>query len=130
MKQLISADERPRFLGDENFNEHIITGLRAKYPALDTLTFAESGLATGLTDPLLIEETARLDRILLTHDKRTMPGHFASVLARWLPAGRHMPGVLILRDDLPVALAIEQVALVWGASRAEEWRDRVVFLPE
>ena len=65
----ISADERPRFLGDENFNQHITTGLRAQYPALDILTFAESGLVTGLPDTVLIEETAQLGRLLLTHDK-------------------------------------------------------------
>lgn len=126
----ISADERPRFLGDENFNQHIITGLHVRYPALDILTFAESGLATGSPDPLLIEETARLGRLLLTHDKRTMPDHFAAVLGLWLPMGQHVPGVLIFRDDMPVAEAIEQIALIWGASRAEEWRDRIVFLPE
>lgn len=126
----ITSKERPRFLGDENLNEHIVRGLRAQYPALDILTFVESGLATGLSDPALIEETARLSRILLTHDKRTMPGHFAVILDKWLPMGQHMPGVLILRDDAPVAQAIEQIALIWGASRAEEWRDRVVFLPE
>lgn len=126
----ISADERPRFLGDENFNQHIITGLRALYPALDIVTFVESGLVTGLPDPLLIEDTARLGRPLLTHDKRTMPGHFAAALSHWLPIGQHAPGVLILRDDMPVAQAIEQIALIWGASRAEEWRDRIIFLPE
>ncbi len=78
----------------------------------------------------MIEETARIERLLLSHDKRTMPRHFAAVLERWLPLGQHLPGVLILQDDLPVAEAIEQIALVWGASRAIEWRDRIVFLPE
>lgn len=125
-----AAAERPCFLGDENFNHHIIAGLRKLYPDLDVITFIESGLPVGLADPLLVEETARLGRILLTHDKRTMPGHFAAVLARWLPMDQHLPGVLIIQEDFSVAEAIDQLALVWGASSADEWRDRVVFLPE
>ena len=126
----LADEERPRYLGDENFNQHIITGLRRLYPELDVIIFSESGLPEGLADPRLIEEAARLNRILLSHDKRTMPKHFAAVLARWFPMDRHLPGVFILQDDLPVAEAIEQLALVWGASRAEEWRDRIVYLPE
>ena len=122
--------ERPRFLGDENFNQHIITGLRRQYPLLDIMTFVEAGLIEGLTDPLVVEETARLNRILLSHDKRTMPGHFVSVLARWLPMDQHLPGVFIIQGNLRVADAIEQIALIWGASSADEWRDRVVYLPE
>src|SRR5579872_6199763 len=125
-----SDAERPRYLGDENFNHHIISGLRRLYPDLDAITFSESGLPEGLAVPLLVEETARLDRILLTHDKRTMPGHFAAVLARLLPIDQHLPGVLIIQEDFPVAEGIDQLALVWGASSADEWRDRVVFLPE
>ncbi len=126
----IAESDRPRFLGDENFNGRIISGLRRLYPEMDLLTFAESGLAEGITDPQLIEETARLDRILLSHDKRTMPSHFADVLAVYLPVERHVPGILLLQRTMAIGAAVDEIALVWGASRHDEYRDRIVFLPE
>ena len=92
----IADSDRPRFLVDENFNGRIVAGLRRVYPEIDLLTFAEANIVKGLSDPELIEETAEIGRILLTHDKRTMPDHFADVLARTLPLGFHLPGVLLL----------------------------------
>ncbi|HEY7340850.1 MAG TPA: hypothetical protein VH591_08215 [Ktedonobacterales bacterium] len=125
----IAESDRPRFLADENFNGHIVAGLRRVYPELDLLTFAEANIVKGLSDPELIEETAELGRILLTHDKRTMPDHFADTLARTLPLGLHLPGVLLLSRTMAIGAAINEIALIWGASRHDEYRDRIVFLP-
>ena len=85
----IAESDRPRFLADENFNGRIVVGLRRICPEIDLLTFVEANIVKGVSDPELIEETAHLDRILLTHDKRTMLVHFADVLARTLPLGLH-----------------------------------------
>jgi hypothetical protein len=125
----IAESDRPRFLADENFNGRIVAGLRLIYPEIDLLTFVEANIVKGLSDPELIEETAQLDRILLTHDKRTMPDHFADVLARTLPLGLHLPGVLLFSRTMAIGAAIDEIALIWGASRHDEYRDRIVFLP-
>jgi hypothetical protein len=98
----IADRDRPRFLADENFNGRIVAGLRRIYPEIDLLTFVEANIVKGLSDPDLIEEAARLDRILLTHDKRTMPDHFADVLARTLPVRLHLPGVLLLARTMAI----------------------------
>ncbi len=126
---LIADSDRPRFLADENFNGRIVAGLHRLYPEIDLLTFAESNIIRGLSDPELIEETAQLDRILLTHDKRTMPDHFADVLARTLPLGLHLPGVLLLSRTMAIGAAIDEIALICGASRHDEYRNRIVYLP-
>ena len=76
----VANSARPRFLADENFNGHIVTGLRHHYPEIDLLAFAETELTEALADPELLNETVKLDRILLSHDKRTMPNHFAKAL--------------------------------------------------
>jgi hypothetical protein len=123
----IADDERPRFLTDEGFNMGITTSLRRNYPEMDLLTLQEAGLL-HTPDPRLLEETQRLDRILLSHDTHTMPGHFFALLAR-LPGGQHLPGVLLVAQEAPLGRAIEWIAEVWGASRHDEWRDRVDRLP-
>lgn len=124
------SEDQPRFVCDENFNQNIIASLRRRYPTIDVLIFAEAGLVEGVPDPQVVVETARLDRILLTHDRQTMPTHFAAVLAERLPIGEHLPGALIISQSMPFGVVVEEIALDWGASRHGEWRDRGVFLPE
>ena len=58
------------------------------------------------------------------HDRKTMPAHFARFLD-----GRSSPGVIIVPQDLDIGLAIEDLLIIWAASEAEEWRDKVGFLP-
>jgi hypothetical protein len=53
-----------------------------------------------------------------------MPGHFAR-----FSAGVRSPGVILLREAIPISTAIEELALIWNASEAEEWVDRLVWIP-
>jgi hypothetical protein len=118
---------RPRFLADEGVNMDITLGLRRRYPAMDILTVQETNFLHA-DDRALIQATQRFDRILLRHDTHTMRDHFYAVLAQQ-PAGAHLPGVLLVAQEVPVGQAIEWIAEVWLASRHEEWRDMVEFLP-
>jgi len=54
-----------------------------------------------------------------------MPHH----LADHVMAGRHVPGILILSDELGIGGNIEELRLIAGASRMEEYQDRIVQLP-
>lgn len=58
---------------DENFNHRILRGLRLRVPALDVVIVQETAMQ-GLQDPLLLREAAGLQRILVTHDLKTIPG--------------------------------------------------------
>jgi hypothetical protein len=48
------------------------------------------------------------------------PTHFALFLS-----GARSPGVILLRGATPIATAIEELALIWDASDAGEWIDRL-----
>jgi hypothetical protein len=63
-------------------------------------------------------------RILISHDFETMPGHFRQFTQR-----RRSPGVLLVRQDLPVGEAIETLLLIWEASEADEWVTRLCLMP-
>jgi hypothetical protein len=54
-----------------------------------------------------------------------MPGHFWDFLA----AGNESPGVLLAPQGAATGLVIESLVLLWVASEAEEWRDRIAWLP-
>ncbi len=53
-----------------------------------------------------------------------MPVHFKHYIAR-----AQSPGVVLLREAISIAAAIEELALIWNASEAAEWVDRLVWIP-
>jgi len=114
---------RIRFQADADFNQNIVRAVRRRQPAVDFQTADEAGLS-GLEDPEVLAAAAREGRILVTHDRRTMPQHFTDFLAK-----QHSPGVFILSQYLPISLAVEELLTVWEASEAEEWVDTMEGFP-
>ena len=80
----------------------------------------------GVADPALLELAAEQDRALITYDRNTMTRHFRERLESGKPA----PGVFILAQrESAIGEVIDSLLLIWAASEAEEWRNRIVFLP-
>jgi hypothetical protein len=122
-----SGSEAPRFLADADFNRRIIAGLRRRQPMVNVVTAQEVDLREA-PDPEVLRYARRHDRILLTHDVNTMPGHFYALL-QTLPEDEHTPGVLAIPQLLPIGAAIDALLLVWSCSAHEEWRGQFEFLP-
>lgn len=114
---------RPRFQADADFNEEIVSGLLRQHPDLDFQTAEEAELS-GLADPDVLALAAQDGRVLVTHDRRTMPRHFAEFILR-----RESPGVIIISQRVSVRRAMDELALVWEASEAGEWANLIVELP-
>src|SRR5262245_46688739 len=113
-----------RLLADMNFNGDIVRGVLLRNPDLDIVRAQDVGLNHAV-DPDVLAWSADNNRIVLTHDRKTMPS-FA--YAR-VEAGEPMPGVFVLNDRFPVGKAIEEILLVDACSEQEEWSGRVVYLP-
>ena len=94
-------------------------------PALDILDVKTSGLrGTKVSD--LLELAAQQNRIMITHDRTTMTRYFAERLA----AGKwNNPGLFIVPQECPIGPVVESLLFIWAASQAEEWRDRIEYLP-
>jgi hypothetical protein len=121
------TDVRPRFLTDEDFNLHIVAGLRRFEPGVDIVTVQKAQLL-GAPDPDIPAYAQAQNRILLTHDKQTMPVHFAVFVQR-LAEGEHSPGVMDIPQMFPIGAATTAIHFVWSASTHEEWRDQETYLP-
>ncbi len=78
----------------------------------------------GLGDLEVLTVAARDGRILVSHDRETMPAHFSRFVAESTSSG-----LLIVSQKLAIREAIEQILLVWVATEAEEWSDRIGYLP-
>lgn len=63
-----------RFVADENFNGDIVRGLLLRQPDLDIVRVQDVDLA-GSDDPDVLAWSAENDRIILTHDRATMPDY-------------------------------------------------------
>jgi hypothetical protein len=112
-----------RFQADADFNQNIVRAVRRRVPAVDFQTACEAGLP-GLGDETVLEQAAREGRILVSHDRCTMPIHFANFIATKTSAG-----VILISQNLPIIQAIEDLILIWEASEAEEWVNRLDSLP-
>ena len=113
----------PRFLADENFNVKIIAGLLRREPSIDFQTAKAAGIL-GVPDQEVLATAAREGRILVSHDRETMPAHFNRYIGDSTSAG-----VLIVSQNIAIREAIEEILLVWAASDADEWGNRLGFLP-
>src|SRR5215212_7424222 len=96
-----------RLLADENFNNDIVRGLRLREPTVDLVRVQDVGLLRA-GDPAVLAWAADNGRIVLTHDRATMPDD----AYKRLVAGEAMPGVFVLNDRLPVREAIDELHLV------------------
>lgn len=114
---------RIRFQADADLNEDIVTGLLRREPGIDFQTAAAAGLR-GFDDQQVLELAATQGRVVVSHDRKTMPRHFAEFIQR-----RSSPGLIILSQKTDLLEAIEDLLLIWVASDAEEWIDRLFTVP-
>jgi hypothetical protein len=112
-----------RFQADADLNLAILFGLQRREPSIDVQTAVVADLANR-HDLEVLEIAAADGRLLVTHDQKTMPGHFATFVAQ-----RESAGVILVPQHLPVATVIDELLLVWGASDADEWINRIRYLP-
>jgi hypothetical protein len=114
---------RIRLQADADLDEQIVAGVVRREPSISFQTAAEAHLR-GLRDEEVLDRAAEENRILVTHDRRTMPTHFAKFILN-----QTSPGVFIISQKVGGRAAIEELLLVWAASEHEEWTNRIVDLP-
>ena len=115
-------------MADENLQVAIVEGARRKRPGSVFLTAAQAQ-TLGLPDPSVLQRAKELDVILVSHDFKTMYGHYAAFLMQ-LPGGEHSPGVfLVAQEHYSVGQIIEFVIELYDLSEHAEWRDRITTLP-
>ena len=112
-----------RFQADADLNQIILQAVIRREPAIDFLTAAAANLV-GRKDPEVLAVAAQEGRVLVSHDQKTMPKHFAEFITH-----TRSPGLLLIPQHLPVAVAMEDILLIWFASEAEEWVNRIRYLP-
>jgi hypothetical protein len=113
-----------RFLLDEDIGAAIADGLRRHEWSIDVLDVKAAGLR-GTKDVALLELAFVHGRILVTHDRTTMVRHFCERIA----AGHDSSGLCIFPQACSIGEILDELLTIWAASTAEEWINRLAFLP-
>ena len=111
------------YQADNDLRKAIVRGAVRREPQMNFRS-AQAARLDRVPDPEVLASAAIEGRILVSHDFQTMPKHF-----RQFTQGRRSPGVFLVRQDLPVGEAIETLLLIWEASEADEWVNRLCLVP-
>jgi len=92
-------------------------------PEIDFQTAGEAALA-NLSDRDVLTLAAQEGRVLVTHDRRTMPIHFGRFIET-----QESPGLIVISQTANLLPVIEELILIWSASEAEEYLNSMLTLP-
>lgn len=111
-----------RFQADNDLDQRIVVATKRLDPGVDFQTAPALGLH-DIDDPEVLALAAREGRVLVSHDRKTMPDHFGEFIA-----SQTSPGVIIISQKMPVGRAAELLHLLWAASEAEEYANIIYDL--
>jgi hypothetical protein len=115
---------KPRFLADADLNHAIVRGLTRREPTVDFRSAHRPTSLKGMQDRDVLALAAREERILVSHDFRTMPRHFREFVTDHVS-----PGVFLVAQGSPVGSTVEELLLIWAASDQSEWENQLTYLP-
>lgn len=95
-------------------------------PECDFKTAPEAGFHTGMPDPEVLRNAAEDDRVLVSHDLKTMPQHFGEFIEL-----NSSPGVIIIRQEVAIRDAALWLQFFHEAGTPEDFLNtiRIVSLP-
>ena len=115
---------RPRFLADEDWRFEIVTAVRRLEPTAEIVTVRELG-RDGRSDADLLAFAHADGWIVLSHDVNTLKAE----AERRVADGRGVAGVLLAPQSAVTRPVAESLVLIWAASDATEWLNRIEYLP-
>jgi hypothetical protein len=119
-----------RFLFDENLDDPLRSAVaRHNARGIDPIDAVQVGgpsdLPRGSDDPDILIWAEREGRILVSFDRSTLP----NFLSDHLQAGRHSPGIFLIRRGATLTEVVDFLVLATSASEPWEWEDRCQFIP-
>ncbi len=102
----------------------ILVDVNLKQAILDLITAREVGLDKA-PDEIILQHAISENRILLTHDERTVP----RIVYQYIQQGVNVPGVIVVPQGLPIRKAIEDLELILVAGKPADLENRVLRLP-
>ena len=103
-----------RFLADEDFDGHVISGVRRRYPEVQIQTIQELGMS-GTPDPDILEWATQRDLVVLSRDRNSMTAFAEDRIRRMLP----FSGLLLVHNRMSRGTIIDQIE-AWSRRELDE----------
>jgi hypothetical protein len=114
-----------RFQADNDLKRIIIDATLRREPSIDFQTAQAAGL-DHLDDETVLRLASVQDRILVSHDKRTLPVWLEEFIAR---GGKSHGVLLVIPQHAPVRDVAESLILIRADNRPEDWVNLVTKIP-
>jgi hypothetical protein len=115
-----------RYLLDEHVHPEYRAQILRREPNLTVFIIGDPGApAKGTLDPDLLRWCEDNDSVLVTNNRKSMPGHLADHLAD----DHHIPGIFTLNSDMSIGETVDELILLAKASFDNEFRDTIIYLP-
>jgi hypothetical protein len=115
-----------QFFFDEDVSQDVVYLLRQAEPSVSLVCVGDPGaLPKRSPDQDVYQAAVAVGRLLVTGDRKTMTG----VVVRDLRQGGHNHGVVFLRRDRKPIRVATDLHLMWFCDTAEDWVDRIDYLP-
>jgi len=86
-----------RYQADNDLDQRIIDAVMRLLPESQFKTAPEAGFHTGTSDSEILRIAADDDRVLVSHDLKTLPWHFGEFIEQSIS-----PGVIIIRQEVTI----------------------------
>ncbi|MGL5035224.1 MAG: DUF5615 family PIN-like protein [Microcystaceae cyanobacterium] len=115
-----------RFLLDENLSPKLKLAIQRANSSIEVLRVGDPDAPTfGTLDPELLQYLEISQRLLVTDNRSSMPGHLND---HWQVGGQ-IWGVVWLRPSSTTVQCVESIVLMWEITEAEEWINRLEWIP-
>lgn len=111
-----------RLLLDEDLNNNLMRGLIARQPDLDVVRAQD--VIQGRPDDYVLQWASENERILITHDIRSIPTHCQT---RW-ENGLSVAGIIYVEQIIPIGQAVERILELLHDYSPEDWVDRTAYV--
>jgi Domain of unknown function (DUF5615) len=112
-----------RFLADANFNQKIVAGLLLRESTID-FALPQAMIPERMKDPDVLDFAYLSGRVVVSRDVTTMPHWYSQCVE-----GRRCAGLILVPGTVPIRDAIEDLLMIRHVTEAEEWTNRIEWLP-
>ncbi|HEV7645157.1 MAG TPA: DUF5615 family PIN-like protein [Pyrinomonadaceae bacterium] len=112
-----------KFQADVNLKIQIIRAVKRLEPGIDFKTALEADL-NNKSDAEVLRIAADEGRIIVSHDRKTMPYYFTEFIQK-----TKSPGIIIIGQNKNTQRVADDIALIWWTGEAEELVNQILVLP-
>lgn len=114
------------FLLDEHIDPRLRKQLLQREPNMIVWCIGDPAApARGILDPEILTWCAASGFLLVTNNRASMPRHVTKHLAK----SAEFPGILVIHPRMSIGEILDELLLIWQASKADEYRNQIRYLP-